>query len=244
MTTASSPILDALNPRQREAVQQTEGPLLILAGPGSGKTRVIAHRIAYLIRERNVRPRRVLAVTFTNKAAREMRDRIYALVGEEAGRDLTLGTFHAICSRILRIDGEQIGIPRTFNIYDDADQIAAVKQALEDLGLDARRIAPRAVLSAISRAKSELQGPREFAALVADYFQEVTSRVFLRYQDVLEQNEALDFDDILLKTVQLFQEREAVLEKYAERYLYVHIDEFQDTNIAQYVLAKQWASRH
>ncbi len=244
MTTASSPILEGLNPRQREAVQHTEGPLLIIAGPGSGKTRVIAHRIAYLIRERNVRPRRILAVTFTNKAAREMRDRIYALVGEEAGRDLTLGTFHAVCSRILRIDGEQIGIPRTFAIYDDADQIAAVKQALEDLGLDPRRTAPRAVLSAISRAKSELQGPRQFAALVADYFQEVTSRVFLRYQDLLEQNEALDFDDLLLKTVELFQEREAVLEKYAERYLYVHIDEFQDTNIAQYVLARQWASRH
>ena len=244
MTTASSPILAHLNPRQREAVEYTEGPLLILAGPGSGKTRVIAHRIAYLIRERGVRPRRILAVTFTNKAAREMRDRIYALVGEEAGRDLTMGTFHAVCARTLRIDGEQIGIPRTFAIYDDADQIAAVKQALEDLGLEPRRVAPRAVLATISRAKSELQGPRQFAALVANYFQEVTSRVFLRYQDLLEQNEALDFDDLLLKTVELFQEREDVLEKYAERYLYVHIDEFQDTNIAQYVLAKQWASRH
>ena len=144
----------------------------------------------------------------------------------------------------MRIDGEQIGVPRNFTIYDDSDQIAAVKRALEDQGVDPRRIPPRAVLSAISRAKSELQGPREFAAIVADYFQEVTSRVFLRYQDLLEQNEALDFDDILLKTVELFNEREDVLEKYADRYLYVHIDEFQDTNIAQYVLAKQWASRH
>jgi len=239
-----SPILEALNPRQREAVEQTDGPLLILAGPGSGKTRVIAHRIAYLVRDKNVRPRRILAVTFTNKAAREMRDRVFTLVGEDLGRDITLGTFHAVCSRILRIDGEQIGVPRNFTIYDDSDQIAAVKRALEDQGVDPRRIAPRAVLSAISRAKSELQGPREFAAIVADYFQEVTSRVFLRYQDLLEQNEALDFDDILLKTVELFNEREDVLEKYADRYLYVHIDEFQDTNIAQYVLAKQWASRH
>ncbi|TMG00986.1 MAG: AAA family ATPase, partial [Chloroflexi bacterium] len=232
------------NPRQREAVEQTDGPLLILAGPGSGKTRVIAHRIAYLVRDKNVRPRRILAVTFTNKAAREMRDRVFTLVGEDLGRDITLGTFHAVCSRILRIDGEQIGVPRNFTIYDDSDQIAAVKRALEDQGVDPRRIAPRAVLSAISRAKSELQGPREFAAIVADYFQEVTSRVFLRYQDLLEQNEALDFDDILLKTAELFNEREDVLEKYADRYLYVHIDEFQDTNIAQYVLAKQWASRH
>jgi len=243
-SSTQTPILDTLNPRQREAVEHTEGPLLILAGPGSGKTRVIAHRIAYLVRDNNVRPRRILAVTFTNKAAREMRDRVFTLVGEDLGRDITLGTFHAVCSRILRIDGEQIGVPRTFTIYDDSDQIAAVKRALEDQGVDPRRIAPRAVLSAISRAKSELQGPREFAAIVADYFQEVTSRVFLRYQDLLEQNGALDFDDILLKTVELFNEREEVLEKYADRYLYVHIDEFQDTNIAQYVLAKQWASHH
>jgi DNA helicase-2/ATP-dependent DNA helicase PcrA len=244
VTTPVSQILENLNDRQREAVEQTEGPLLILAGPGSGKTRVIAHRIAYLVREKRVHPRRVMAVTFTNKAAREMRDRVYALVGEDAGHDISLGTFHAVCSRILRIEGEAIGVPRTFTIYDDADQIAAVKRALDDLGLDPRRVAPRAVLSAISRAKSELQGPRQFAALVGDYFQEVTARVFQRYQEVLEQNDALDFDDILGKTVQLYQEREDILEKYATRWEYVHIDEFQDTNIAQYVLSKQWASRY
>src|SRR2546422_5666078 len=244
MTTAPSTILEALNHRQREAVEQTDGPLLILAGPGSGKTRVIAHRIAFLIGNMEVQARRILAVTFTNKAAREMRDRVFGLVGEELGRDIAMGTFHAICSRILRIDGGQIGIPRTYTIYDDADQIAAVKRALDDLGLDPKRIAPRAVLSAISRAKSELQGAQQFAAIVADYFQEVTSRVFMRYTELLEQNEALDFDDILVKTVQLYQERDDILEKYAERYAYVHIDEFQDTNIAQYVLAKQWASRH
>ncbi|TMB99429.1 MAG: hypothetical protein E6J42_03640, partial [Chloroflexi bacterium] len=244
MTTAPSTILEALNHRQREAVEQTDGPLLILAGPGSGKTRVIAHRIAFLIGNMEVRARRILAVTFTNKASREMRDRVFALVGEETGRDITLGTFHAVCSRILRIDGQHIGVPRSFTIYDDADQIAAVKRALDDLDLEPKRNPPRAILSAISRAKSELQGPRQFAAIVADYFQEVTSRVFLRYEDILEQNEALDFDDILVKTVNLFQEREDILEKYAERYAYVHIDEFQDTNIAQYVLGKQLASRH
>ena len=245
MTTPTrSPILAPLNTRQRQAVEHTDGPILILAGPGSGKTRVIAHRVAYLITEAQVHPRRILAVTFTNKAAREMRDRIFALVGQERAQDITLGTFHAVCARTLRIDGEQIGVPRTFAIYDAADQIAAVKQAMQDLALDPKRIAPRAVLSAISRAKSELQGPRQFAALVADYFQEVTSRVFLRYQDILEQNSALDFDDILNKTVELFQERQEVLEKHAERYLHIHVDEFQDTNIAQYILAKQWASRH
>ncbi len=237
-------ILEKLNPRQQEAVEHTEGPLLILAGPGSGKTRVIAHRIAYLVRERRVHPRRILAVTFTNKAAREMRDRVHALVGEEAGRDITLGTFHGVCARILRVDGEAIGVERSFTIYDSTDQIAAVKRALNDMGLDSKRVAPRAVLSAISRAKSELQGPRQFAALVADYFQEVTSRVYLRYQELLEESNALDFDDILLKVVQLYQEHEDVLEKYAERWGYVHIDEFQDTNIAQYILARQWASVH
>lgn len=242
--TAASPILDPLNPRQREAVEQTDGPVLIVAGPGSGKTRVIAHRVAYLIREQNVRPRRVLAVTFTNKAAREMRERVRALLGEAVEGDITMGTFHGVCSRILRIDGDAIGVPNTYTIYDDSDQMAAVKQVLDDLGLDPRRIAPRAILSAISRAKSELQGAQEFAAIVADYFQEVTSRVFLRYQDLLEQNDALDFDDLLGETVKLFQEREDILEKYAERYLYVHIDEFQDTNIAQYVLGKYWASMH
>jgi DNA helicase-2/ATP-dependent DNA helicase PcrA len=237
-------ILANLNPRQQEAVETTEGALLILAGPGSGKTRVIAHRIAYLVREKRVHPRRILAVTFTNKAAREMRDRVHALVGEKAGSDITLGTFHGVCARILRVDGEAVGVERSFTIYDSTDQIAAVKRALNDMGLDSKRVAPRAVLSAISRAKSELQGPSQFAALVADYFQEVTSRVYLRYQELLEESNALDFDDILLKVVELYQERQDVLEKYAERWGYVHIDEFQDTNIAQYILAKQWSSVH
>jgi len=240
----ASPILAPLNPQQREAVQQTEGPLLIIAGPGSGKTRVIAHRVAHLVADKNVSPRNILAVTFTNKAAREMRDRIFALVGQELGQDLTLGTFHAICARTLRIEGERIGVPRSFAIYDDADQIAAIKQAMGDLGLDEKRLAPRALLSAISRAKSELRGSAAFAALVSDYFQEVTARVYSRYQDILEANSALDFDDILLKTVRLFEEAEDVREKYSHRYRYVHIDEFQDTNVVQYVLAKQWSSHH
>ncbi|HUF53696.1 MAG TPA: UvrD-helicase domain-containing protein [Dehalococcoidia bacterium] len=242
--TAGEAILAHLNPRQREAAEATEGPLLILAGPGSGKTRVIAHRIAYLIEEHHVRPYRILAVTFTNKAAREMRDRVYALVGEERGRDINMGTFHSVCARILRIDGEVIGVPRTFTIFDDADQMAVVKRALEDMGLDSKRVAPRAVLSAISHAKSELQGPQQFAALVGDYFQEVTSRVYNRYQDLLEESGALDFDDILQKVVVLYEERPDIRDKYAEKYGYVHIDEFQDTNISQYVLAKHWAFVH
>ncbi|HJX62123.1 MAG TPA: UvrD-helicase domain-containing protein [Dehalococcoidia bacterium] len=237
-------ILDGLNPAQREAVQAVEGPLLILAGPGSGKTRVIAHRIAYLIDHERVHPRRILAVTFTNKAAREMRDRIFALVGPEVARDITLGTFHGVCSRILRVDGERIGVPRTFAIYDSGDQLAVARQVFQELGLDPRRTPPRAVLSAISRAKSELSTPEAYAHLVHDYFQEIVSRAYKRYQEMLVENSALDFDDLLMQTVHLFREAPDVLDKYAQRYLHLHIDEFQDTNIAQYVLARQLAGGH
>jgi len=237
-------ILSGLNPAQREAVETAEGPLLILAGPGSGKTRVIAHRIAYLIAHERVHPRRILAVTFTNKAAREMRDRIFELVGGDIGRDITLGTFHAVCARMLRVDGERIGVSRAFAIYDDADQLAVARQVMQDLGLDPRRTSPRAVLGTISRAKSELATAEAYAQLVGDYFQEVVSRVYARYQEALEANNAVDFDDLLMKTVQLFRDHPDVLDKYAQRYLHVHIDEFQDTNIAQYVLARQLASGH
>ena len=237
-------ILAGLNPAQRQAVEITEGPLLILAGPGSGKTRVIAHRIAYLITHERVHPHRILAVTFTNKAAREMRDRIFGLLGPDIGRDITLGTFHAVCARMLRVDGDRIGLSRAFAIYDEADQLAVVRPVMQELGLDPRRTSARAVLSTISRAKSELATAEAYALLVRDYFQEVVSRVYERYQKVLEENNAVDFDDLLMKTVELFREHPDVLDKYAQRYLHIHIDEFQDTNIAQYVLARQLASGH
>jgi DNA helicase-2/ATP-dependent DNA helicase PcrA len=236
-------ILEGLNPPQRDAVQTTEGPLLILAGPGSGKTRVIAHRIAYLIVRCGVSPHRVMAVTFTNKAAREMRDRVYGLVGEET-RAVTLGTFHAVCARILRTDGEGIGVARGFAIYDDADQITLMRRALVDLQLDQKRYQPRALLAIVSRAKSELATPQDYAQSVKSYFEEVVARAYERYQALLAENSALDFDDLLLKTVLLFREREEVLRKYQERYLYILIDEFQDTNVAQYVLARQLATGH
>jgi DNA helicase II / ATP-dependent DNA helicase PcrA len=236
-------ILEGLNPPQREAVQTTEGPLLILAGPGSGKTRVIAHRIAYLIVHRGVSPHRVMAVTFTNKAAREMRDRVYGLVGEQT-RAVTLGTFHAVCARILRTDGEGIGVARSFAIYDAADQITLMRRALVDLQLDQKRYQPRALLAIVSRAKSELATPQDYAQSVKSYFEEVVARAYERYQALLAENNALDFDDLLLKTVLLFREREEVLGKYQERYLYILIDEFQDTNVAQYVLARQLATGH
>ena len=236
-------ILEGLNPPQRDAVQTTEGPLLILAGPGSGKTRVIAHRIAYLIVHRGVSPHRVMAVTFTNKAAREMRDRVYGLVGEQT-RAVTLGTFHAVCARILRTDGEGIGVARGFAIYDAADQITLMRRALVDLQLDQKRYQPRALLAIVSRAKSELTTPQDYAQSVKSYFEEVVARAYERYQALLAENNALDFDDLLLKTVLLFREREEVLRKYQERYLYILIDEFQDTNVAQYVLARQLATGH
>ncbi len=236
-------ILEGLNPPQREAVQTTEGPLLILAGPGSGKTRVIAHRIAYLIANRRVSPHRILAVTFTNKAAREMRDRVYGLVGEQT-RSVTLGTFHAVCARILRTDGEGIGVARGFAIYDDADQMSLMKRVLVDLQLDQKRYQPRALLAIVSRAKSELTTPQGYAQTTNSYFEEVVARAYERYQALLTENNALDFDDLLLKTVLLFRERDDVLRKYQERYLHVLVDEFQDTNVAQYVLARQLAGGH
>ncbi len=236
-------ILGPLNPAQREAVQVEGGPLLILAGPGSGKTRVIAHRIAHLVAERGVHPYRILAVTFTNKAAREMRDRVVALLGEPA-LTITMGTFHAVCARILRVDGEKIGIGRGFAIYDEADQLALVRRAMTDLELDQKRFQPRAILSVISRAKSELAGPAAYAQGVRSYFEEVVSRVYERYQALLGECNALDFDDLLMRTVVLFRECEDVLRRYQERYLHVLIDEFQDTNVAQYVLARQLAGGH
>jgi DNA helicase-2/ATP-dependent DNA helicase PcrA len=236
-------ILEGLNPPQREAVQITEGPLLILAGPGSGKTRVIAHRIAYLIAHRGVRPYRIMAVTFTNKAAREMRERVYGLVGERT-QSISLGTFHAVCARILRADGEGIGVGRGFAIYDEADQLALMRRAMADLELDQKRYQPRALLAVISRAKSELATPQAYAQGVTSYFEEVVARAYERYQALLGESNALDFDDLLLKTVLLFREQEEVLRKYQERYLHLLIDEFQDTNVVQYVLARQLAVGH
>ena len=236
-------ILEGLNLPQREAVETTDGPLLILAGPGSGKTRVIAHRIAYLIAQRRVNPYRIIAVTFTNKAAREMKERVHSLVGDVT-RDITLGTFHAVCSRMLRVDGERIGVGKGFVIYDDADQMALMRRVLAELEIDSKRYQPRAVLSVISKAKSEMTTPEGFREAVGSYFEEIVARAYERYQALLTGNNALDFDDLLLKTVLLFRQNEDVLRKYQERYLYVLIDEFQDTNIVQYVLARQLSGGH
>jgi len=234
-------ILEGLNPAQREAVEAIEGPLLILAGPGSGKTRVIAHRVAYLVKVWGVRPYHIIAVTFTNKAAREMKERLHRLLGG-AVEELTVGTFHAICARILRRDGSHIGIDPRFVIYDDDDQIRLVKRVLEELDIDPKRSPPRVFLSAISGAKSRLSAPENYAKHT--YFDEVVSRVYQRYDELLGESKALDFDDLLMRTVQLFRQHPDVLEKYQKRYHHILVDEFQDTNVVQYMLAKQLAGKY
>ena len=234
---------DALNPAQRHAVQVPGGPLLILAGPGSGKTRVIAHRIAYLVEDRAVPPWRVLAVTFTNKAAREMRERVEGLLGAAAG-ELSMGTFHGVCARILRRDGQEIGLPSDFTIYDRDDQTALVRRIEKELHVDPRRFAPGAVLSAISAAKNQRLDAAGYQGRVGSYFEEIVGRVFEPYQQALERSAAVDFDDLLGDVLRLFERAPAVRDHYAERYLYLLIDEFQDTNLVQYLLARELASRH
>lgn len=245
MTSLETPpsILDGLNPVQHQAVLHGDGAVLILAGPGSGKTRVITHRIAHLVRDERVAPWRILAVTFTNKAAREMRERARALMGEDAA-SLHMGTFHAMCARFLRADGQAIGIGSNFVIYDDADQVGVMKRVLEELHVDPRRFSPRAVLSAISNAKSEMIVPEQLLARVRNYFDEVVARAYVRYNEMLRAAGALDFDDLLGETVRLFRESPEALEKYAGRYRHVLVDEFQDTNPVQYTLARQLASVH
>jgi len=236
-------ILTELNPAQREAVEAIGGPVLILAGPGSGKTRVIAHRIAYLIRVCGVSPYRIMAVTFTNKAAREMKERLHHLVSGSVG-DLTLGTFHAICARILRRDGRAIDIDSKFVIYDGGDQLSLIKRSLQEIGLDPKQYAPRAIASAISAAKSHILTPQDYIQQSRSYFEEVVQRVYEHYQQLLAGSNALDFDDLLMKAVQLFRKSPETLSKYQSKYLHILVDEFQDTNLAQYELIRQLGGKY
>ena len=241
--TVAPDVLQDLNEAQRRAVQVPSGALLILAGPGSGKTRVIAHRIAHLVRDRGVEPWRILAVTFTNKAAREMRERVERLLDADA-RGVTLGTFHSVCARILRRDGEAIGLPRDFVIYDTDDQLGLVRQAQRALNIDPRRYPPRALLSAISSAKNERRDPSATLRDAGSYFEELVGRVYQHYQRALRASAAVDFDDLLGEVLRLFEEHPDVRDRYAERYQHVLIDEFQDTNLVQYRLAQELASAH
>ena len=241
--TATHHLLDRLNAAQRHAVEVPGGGLLILAGPGSGKTRVIAHRIAYLVRERAVPPWRILAVTFTNKAAREMHERVDALLGPDAA-ELSMGTFHGICARILRRDGQHIGLPSDFVIYDRDDQVALVRRIEGEQHIDPKRYTPGAVLSQISSAKNERVDAAGYQGRVGSYFEEVVGRVFEQYEQALRRSAAVDFDDLLGKVLELFERVPEVRDRYAQRYLHLLIDEFQDTNVVQYQLARQFASRH
>jgi len=236
-------ILTELNPAQREAAEAINGPVLILAGPGSGKTRVITYRIAYLIKVCRVSPRRIMAVTFTNKAAREMETRLHRLVTGSV-KDLTLGTFHAICARILRMDGKPIGVDPRFVIFDEEDQLSLIKRSLQEVGLDPKQYAPRAIASAISAAKSRMLTPADYIQQSQSYFDEVVGRVYERYQQLLTESSGLDFDDLLMKTVWLFRNSPEILSRYQERYLHILVDEFQDTNLTQYELVKQLAGKY
>jgi ATP-dependent DNA helicase UvrD/PcrA len=234
-------ILTGLNPAQKAAVEAIEGPQLVIAGPGSGKTRVITHRIAYLIQVCGISPHRILAVTFTNKAAREMKERVWHMLNQAAD-GLTVGTFHAFCAHVLRQEADRIGLERRFVIYDEDDQVNLLTHCIEDLNLNPKQYAPRAIKSIISSAKTRLLGPTEYKS--NGYFDEVAKRVYGHYQEMLISNRALDFDDLLMQTVCLFRNHSDILSKYQSRYLHVMVDEFQDTNMAQYILAKQLAGKH
>ncbi len=233
--------LDQLNDQQHRAVSTGGGPALVLAGPGSGKTRVLTQRIAYLIGSMGVRPYNILAVTFTNKAAREMESRVQELLGGQT-RGLTLGTFHGVCVRILRREAERLPFDSNFVIFDSDDQLGVVKQALKDLDIDDKRFRPHSVHGAISRAKNELHLPDSFP--IETYRDEVYKRIFDRYQQLLLASNAVDFDDLLLWTVHLLEEYPEIRQKYARRYEHVLVDEFQDTNMAQYNLLKHLVSFH
>ncbi len=232
------PLLARLNPSQREAVMHENGALLIFAGAGSGKTRVLTHRIAYLIGRYGVRPFNILAVTFTNKAASEMRERLSSLLGAEAAKQMWVGTFHATCARMLRERGKDIGLHRDFVVYDDGDQITLLKECLSQLNLDDRQYAPRAVLSLISKAKEKLVMPDQFNRHFSGLFESVVGKIYTMYQEKLSLNRALDFDDLILYACRLMEQREDAREHYQNKFRYVLVDEYQDVNHAQYMLTR------
>src|SRR5262247_233118 len=236
--------LETLNPEQREAVLHIKGPLLILAGAGSGKTRVITSRIAYLVGNGHAQPHEVLAVTFTNKAAEEMRARVEALLGSDVS-GMWVSTFHSLCARLLRREAPAIGLSRDFVIYDSSDQLTVVKQALKSLHVDESFVQPRAALSRISHAKNRMEGPEAVEANAGwNRRDEHIAKIYAYYLNALKESNALDFDDLLLRTVELFEQSERVRSKYAEQFRFVMVDEYQDTNRPQYLLIRRLAEVH
>jgi DNA helicase-2/ATP-dependent DNA helicase PcrA len=237
-------ILDGLNSEQQEAASAVDGPVLIIAGPGSGKTRTLTHRIAYLLATGRAKPWQILALTFTNKAAREMRERAVNLVGPEAGKGLMMGTFHSTFARVLRVEGERLGYSRDFSIYDSDDSERIVRTLMQRLRLDAKTFTPRAMRGLISSAKNAMVSPDEYARMTASAAQETAAKLYPVYENALRQANAMDFDDLLLKPLELFDGHADVKAKYQQKWRYLHIDEYQDTNTAQYRIARTLAEQH
>ncbi|MEJ8305014.1 DNA helicase PcrA [Saccharibacillus sacchari] len=236
--------ISRLNPQQRKAALKTEGPLLIMAGAGSGKTRVLTHRIAHLIQAKKTAPWGILAITFTNKAAREMQERVSALVGPE-GKEIWVSTFHSMCVRILRRDIERIGFSSSFSILDSGDQLSVIRNCMKDLNLDTKKFEPKAVQALISAAKNELITPKMYEQKAGgDFMESIAAKVYVMYQKRLRSNNSLDFDDLIMKTIELFDEVPEVLDFYQKKFRYIHVDEYQDTNRAQYMLCRMLADKH
>ncbi|QZT34638.1 DNA helicase PcrA [Caldalkalibacillus thermarum TA2.A1] len=236
-------LLAGLNEQQRQAVLTTEGPVLIMAGAGSGKTRVLTHRIAYLLAEKGIAPYNIMAITFTNKAAREMKERVAHLV-DPVAEDIWISTFHSMCVRILRRDIDRIGYNRHFSILDTQDQLAVIKECMKELNIDSKKFDPRAVLGTISAYKNELKTPEQVSQLAGNYYDQIVATVYEKYQQTLRSNHALDFDDLIMQTVHLFQQVPDVLDYYQRKFQYIHVDEYQDTNRAQYLLVRMLADFH
>lgn len=235
-------LLNGMNPMQKEAVMYTEGPLLLMAGAGSGKTRVLTHRIAYLIEEKEVNPWNILAITFTNKAAKEMKERVKSLLGPD-GENVWVSTFHSMCVRILRRDVDHIGYSRNFTIIDSSEQLSLMKRVLKELNIDPKKYDPRSILGAISNAKNALLTPEDYQELQGDFFEQIVGRCYDMYQRELRQNQCMDFDDLIMNTIRLFKENPDALAFYQNKFQYVHVDEYQDTNHAQYTLVNMLAAR-
>jgi len=235
-------LLQGLNPQQKKAVQHTQGPLLLMAGAGSGKTRVLTHRIAYLLIEKEVAPWNVLAITFTNKAAKEMKERLTGLTGTLT-EDIWVSTFHSMCMRILRRDADRIGIKRSFSILDTTDQVSVIKQILKEQNIDPKKFSPRAILGTISSAKNELQTAGDYRHKAKGLYEEIVRDVYEEYEKRLLKNHALDFDDLIMTTIHLFKRVPESLQFYQKKFQYIHVDEYQDTNKAQYTLVKLLAER-
>ena len=236
-----NPLLQGMNDRQAEAVQTTEGPLLIMAGAGSGKTRVLTHRIAYLIEEKMVNPWNILAITFTNKAAREMRERAFDL--NSRTQDTLIATFHSMCVRILRRDADHIGYNRNFTIVDPGEQRTLMKRILKELNVDPKKFTERTILGTISNSKNDLVTAESYAKNANDLYSEIVAKAYKRYETELKRSESMDFDDLIMNTILLFDKNPDVLAYYQGKFQYIHVDEYQDTNHAQYQLVQLLAKR-